>query len=1584
MAASVCARTGAARFAGLVLLAACAFAIASIGRPAFAQRGQFDANPVSPADEAYIFTPRGFAQEGKPAVAGGANTARLNVTITDRASGEPTFCRVNVVGSDGNYYQPKNNPLIDYSLRGTWPDTLAGNRPGKAPIRYFGRFFYTSGEFAVEVPTGPVRVEVWKGFEYRPVTRSVDLAAGTIGDVKLSLERTVPMADKGWYSGDPHLHFIRTGEADEKKIFDLLEAEDIRFGMVLAYNETNAYPGVMAQLATPQLRGLGTESIRRRGDYQIVSGQEYRNVVFGHVLLFLRDSLVLEGQNLDPNLGPVFGQIGEETQKLGGYAFHAHGGYAQEIWADLVQGATNGVELLQFGIYRGIGLDGWYHVLGSGFRFPGIGACDYPACRKLGDCRTYVHLDGEPTFAGWLEGAALGRSFMTSGPLVLLEVDGRRPGDTIATSDSKPLSLKIRVVVSSETARVSDVQLVVNGRVARELRARPLPGEPQELVLEETLEVSEPSWIAARAFSTSPTGSPDAEAHTNPVYVYLNGRRPYSEADADWLVARLDEQIADHEARDVPERKVPVEYFRRSRDILLDIKKRGGLAAADDLKSANADDQASREVRNDVRRENPPTTDGSLAEILKPVPAKSPADALKTFEVLDGFRMELVAHEPDVTDPVAACFDENGGLYVAEMIDYPYRPKEGQQPLGRVRYLADSDGDGRYEKSWIFADHLAWPTGVACWKGGVYVAAAPDIWYCRDTDGDHAADERKRIYTGFGDRNQQGGVNNLNWGIDHKIYGAGSTNGGEIRPAIKGDATPVSLSGRDFRFDPVTGAFETITGREQFGNAFDDWFNRFICSESNPLVHVVLPQHYLARNPFLAVPSGLKDLSPGVTPIFRISPIEKWREIRSSRRLAADERSPLSAGLSHHVMDAAAGLTVYRGHAYPERYRGDVFVGCSQNNLIHRRKLIPDGASFRSVRADEKTEFVRSTDTWFRPVNCIGAPDGTIYVLDMAREVIESIHIASDVVAHLDLTNGRDKGRIYRLAPPGFQTPPQPKLAQATTADLAALLEHPGGWWRDTASRLIFERQDRSIVELLRRRSSECPAAVGRVHILWALEGLGALEEQDVRTALADASPRVRDHAARLAATSLGTSPGLVGKVVELAADDDPAVRFQVAFALGETDDPRAVEALAAIAARDAADEWIRVAVLSSCTSLADRVLLALAGNADFLAKSAAETWLVQLATIVGARNESDAVERVLGVASDLPAESVAQRSIVLGLGGGLRRSGRSLADAKAATSAAAAGMLTEMVELAVRTAGDADATSDERMHAVRLLGVSGSGQTVDALVRLIDPVQPEALQIVALTTLSGFNEPSIADNLVDVWQRSTPGVQEQIIVTLSSRPAWALKLLDACGSGKVNAGQISGPIRTALVNHQDAAVVTRAEKLFAAGASPRSEVIAQYQRALSHAGDAARGNQIFERECMACHRLGDRGFQVGPNLALVRNRTDAAMLEAILDPNREVQPRYVNYVVVDSSGRTTTGLVVAETATSVTLARDKGASETILKKNIDQIKSTGKSLMPEGLEKTVEPQAVADLLAFLKEMQYDVGTLPDFAEPED
>ena len=690
------------------------------------------------------------------------------------------------------------------------------------------------------------------------------------------------------------------------------------------------------------------------------------------------------------------------------------------------------------------------------------------------------------------------------------------------------------------------------------------------------------------------------------------------------MVDGIDRQTAFTKQRDCEKKSEVLAYFERSRDILLKIRAAGG-AAPDGQPIAVRRDAQDKSEKN--RAADQAADD--LKELLKPLPAKSAEEALKTFEVADGFHMEVVAKEPQVCDPIAAAFDENGELYVCEDRDYPYRPKPGEKPLSTIRILRDTNGDGVFEESHVFADGLLWASGVIPWKGGVFVAAAPDIWYLKDTDGDFKADIRVKVFTGFGTQNQQAMLNNLAFGPDHMIYGSTAGNGGTVHSAAHPDDKGVSVNGHDFRFDPGNSKLETVTGTVQFGNSFDDWGNRFMCSQSSPLLHAVLPEQYLARNPHLPVPSAIDNLAGSPVPIYRISPVEGWRQIRSNRRIAQD-RPSTADGVSHHVVDAAAGVTVYRGAAYGDKYYGNVFVCDAENNLIHRRTLTPSGATFQSKRADENTEFVRSSDNWFRPVNLVNAPDGTLYVLDMSREIIESIHIPSDVVKYLDLTNGRNQGRIYRLAPPKFRYTAPRRLGQASTAELVAALESPNSWSRDTAHRLIFEGQDQSCVPALRDlvKNSSLPQA--RMLAMWSLQGLRALAADDLEAALADQSSEVRCQAIRLAEPHLDASPRLLAKVLSHVDDPNSRVCFQLAFSLGETKDPRAVSALVRIASKYAADIWIRTAILSSSSEIADKLLLELVRDSEFTGTHEGTFLLSQLAQIVGARRHADEIARII------------------------------------------------------------------------------------------------------------------------------------------------------------------------------------------------------------------------------------------------------------------------------------------------------------------------------------------------------------------
>lgn len=1552
--------------------------------------GNFASQPVNPTEEAALFTPAGFAKPGKLAVAEGAEGAevgRLKLTVRDQATGQPTPCRVNVVGPDGNYYQPDHDLKL-YGFTDNWPQNDSrGNRPGKGPFRYLGWFFYSRGEDRVAVPAGQVRVEVWKGFEYRPTTLTTTVAAGETRAVELILKQTLPMRTLGYHAGDPHIHVPRMHRSEDELALDLMEAAGIYYGSILCYNEPpGPYSGLMNTQDMPQ-RFLGIHSLRGRSDHQIVSGQEYRSGLYGHLNVHMRDELVLKNRSVDADDGPVYGELSQQVRDEGGLTVYAHGGYALEVYADAVQEHVDAVEMLQFSKYRGIGLQHWYHLHNAGFRIPMTGASDYPACRFLGDCKTYVHHEALPGFGAWYQGMAAGQSFVTSGPMLLLEVDGRRPGATILRQSPGTHQATLRV--SCEVAPVTHLQLIVGGRVAKEVKLRPNQARGNWFEIEHSVELDRSSWIAARAFSKAPSGSADAESHTNPIFIIHNGKAPYERESAAILLKELERQIAHHQSRTFEQKERTLAYFLKSKDILQEVIRKGGRAFDE------ADRQASR-ADDDLNAKAAAGDENALRRVLQSNPGKSAEEALAALETSGPFQLDLVASEPQVRDPICAAIDENGLLYVGEMIDYPYAPREGEPALGGVVVLEDADDDGRYERSTRFADDLLWAAGIAPWQGGVYVAAPPDIWYLKDVDGDRRADVRRRVFSGFGKQNQQGMLNNLKWGPDGKIYGSSSVNGGAVHHVGDPDARPVVLDGHDFRFDPRTERLEAISGTKQFGNTFDDWGNRFVCSQGEPLLQVVLPQRYLARNPYLPAARTLHSLAPSPTPVFRISPIEMWREIRSRRRILANRSPATGAGVSHHVIDAGAGVTVYRGGAFPNEYYGNVFVGGAQNNLVHRRVLESQGSVYASHRGDKQGEIVRSTDNWFRPVNFLNAPDGTLYVLDMAREILEAIHIPLDVVKHLALKNGRDRGRIYRMAPRGFTSPPQPRLSAATTAELVAALESPHSWRRDTASRLLFERQDKRATMPLQRLAAASPSAVSRFAALWSLRGLDALTTDAISRALGDDAPQIRKAALRLSEPFLEQSSTLREQVLALAVDPSPVVRLQLALTLGETDDPRAINVLADLVKRFGDDYWLQTAVLSSTSNSTDRVLAQLLRDSSVAASKHGPGILQQMAMVVGARDEQAPVQRTLAALADLPQPDL-KRSIVCALGDGLKRAGKRL-DAATVGDDATAELVTHFFDEAESRIADDKVNPNIRRQAIAMLGLAPLTRSWDGLSRLLSTEHPLEIQLAALDALGGYPDLRVAEILLASWPALTPEMLDRALAVLLSRESWTLSLLNAAADRQISLATLDNTQRSLLLKHSHRQIAELAQRVVGqAVTTPRDKVIEGYQTCLSLVGDATNGERVFTSTCAACHSLGGQGHAVGPDLTSVGSLDPAATLVHILDPNRYVLPKYLQYVVRDLSGRIYTGVVGSQTATSVTLLGQEGKSETILRAHIEEIRATDVSLMPEALEERISPQEMADLMEFMTvvrrqygkrpandvQVERDVGTLPGLVEPE-
>lgn len=1588
-------------------------------------------------DEALIFTPPGFDRPGLPKVAQGSDVATLKITVLDTATQLPTHCRINVVGPDGNYYEPAENDFRQFSFTGEWPSSGWGNRQGKAPVRYLGRFFYSDGTAEVRVPVGSVRIEVWKGFEFHPVTLTTSVRADETRHVTLHLQQAVPMHQYGYWSGDPHIHIQRLDEVDDRQILGLMQAEDIHFGSILAYNEpAGPYSGFMKRMDAPQRLGTGAASTNSVGQYVIQSGQEYRSSSYGHINFYLLDDLVMRGQDNNADHWPPFGHVSQMVRDAGGVSFYAHGGYAKEIYADVVQDRVDGVELLQFGVYRGIGLTHWYHMLNTGFRVPAMGACDYPACRKLGDCKTYVHCEdmAEPeesasaapdNFAHWTRQMAAGHSFFTNGPLLMLTVDDKRPGDRVDVKDEFT-TVTATLRVRCEVAPVTNVQLIGNGRVLHEIEVPRSQGQGSWLEFQVPITLNCSTWIAARAFSLSALGTPDAEAHTNPVYVYLNGKAPYEKASLDTLVTAIDSQIAFHRKRTFDEQAQVIAYFETSRDILMKIRESDGASSKGHPSDVSVT-QARIDDPGKLRH-----TDDELREFLKPVPPKTMKEVQKSFDTVGGFEMQLVAREPLVHDPIAACFDEDGNLYVCEMRDYPYKPAEGRDPIGTLRLLRDVDDDGVFDESHVFADKLLWAGGVAAWKGGVFVAAAPDIWYLKDTNGDHKADIRRKVYTGFGLGNQQAMLNNLTWGLDHRIYGSTAGNGGTITYADSplAGSDSISVNGRDFRFSPVTDQFESITGTVQFGNTFDDFGNRFLCSESRPLLHAVLPQHYLERNPFLPVTGALQNLTDGAVPCFRISPLERWRMIRSSRRIAHGARSASSAGASHHVIDAAAGVTIYRGGAYPEEYYGNVFIGGAQNNLIHRRTLTANGVTFESARADHGTEFVRSSDNWFRPVNFINAPDGTLYVLDMSREILETIHVPLDVTKFVDFRSGRQQGRIYRIAPPGFRFPGAPRLSDASTEQLVQHLKSPHGWYRNTAHRLLYERQDAGAASSLQTILRQNASPQARLHALYSLQGLTArpgltarrgatpgrashrvsdagknfkasfqpaqdpgqrqhLTFDDLVHALQDADPALREHAMRLAEPWLDTSPKLLASVIRQSKSKNDRLRFQAAFSLGESSSPAAADALSQLARTSIDDSRMMTAVLSSARQSAPTMLCELLNDMSFSTVSGANTVLKQLASLVGAEHNPADLNVVLATLAQHPDGAYA---LLHQLGLALRATGNRFDESTLSIDAAA---FLNSSRLKTQTvAGDSESDEAIRKQSIELLSCWPLQLIRTSLTDLLSSHHPESVQLAAIDALATYPDNTIAEFLVESWNNQPPKLRQQTLAVLLSRSAWIPYLLRSVDSGQIRAASISPAQRDQLLQHRESSIATlAAEVLEAQRETVRSEIVKAYTPAAAMPGDSAVGQQVFQRDCASCHRVAGIGHTVGPDLTSSSAKDADALLTHILDPNRYLLPTFETYIVVEVNGRTHTGIISAQSATSVTVKQAESRTITLLRANIDELISTGKSLMPDGLEQKITLTEMAHLLAYLQTAGHSeaeqspskpgIGTLPGLIEPE-
>lgn len=1015
-------------------------------------------------------------------------------------------------------------------------------------------------------------------------------------------------------------------------------------------------------------------------------------------------------------------------------------------------------------------------------------------------------------------------------------------------------------------------------------------------------------------------------------------------------------------------------------------------------------------------------------------PAYTAEQSLAAMEFSEDFHAEVFLKEPQVMSPVEIVWDEDGRIYVAEMLDYPDDPPPGKPARSRIRLLEDVDGDGKYEKATIFAEHVLQVSSLLPWKGGVFVASAPDILWMKDDNGDGVADTKKVLYTGFPKVNPEHRITNLRFGIDNWIYAANHGNDGKVTAPDQPNHPPVMIRGADFRFHPVTGEFETTSGPAQFGSSFDEWGNQFNCNNTQHIRHVILPMRYMSRAPLLEIPAYQQDISDHgqpSSPMFPLTGPQEWRKQRTElRQKRYDEQGLNRKEQLSGYFTGASGVTVYTGDAWPAEYRNNVFVADVSANLIHRDVITPDGVSFKASRSKDQTEFIASKDQWFRPCNFANAPDGNLYVMDVYRLFIETPEsIPEEIKKGMDFYAGDTMGRVYKIVSNKSQTNRnlKPNLSKATTEELVKLLEHPNGWHRTTAQRLLVQRKDKAAASMLKEMAEMSPSALGRLHAMWTLAGLFTRTDEPlnlpldptppmqtfglevripeitakiVTDRLNDTEPYIREHALKLAdiiiqggnerakkllryyrpahpdVVETNIDP-VIEKVLSMTNDKDIRVQHQLALALGNIKDKRAFDALVKMASERSNEQWFRLAILSSVADSASQFFAALrAKHPNFDNKE----MIAQLGSLIGAKHDAAEMTSFVkglnglkepeaglnGLAKGLQLAGVKNLpapSIEAALTPYLNHTNEAVS--KSAWDTARFFELKGLIDKALAGLAKADLDPKKKVAAIRALRGGQFAAVAPVLQKVLASGDAGEVKAAAVESLASFDDASVASSLLAGWASYTPEVRTKVLDAMLSEKERMKVLLKAIEETRVEKTAFGEEMRARLYEHPEKEVADRAKAVFKGSGDDRGAAVANYKSVLTMAGDQARGKPIFEQHCAKCH-LPQKGGRIGADLSGVNNKTKDELLTSILNPGYAIEPRFVNYVVTTNDGRIRNGVLANETPGAITL-RGMDGDTTILRKNIKEIKASQMSLMPGAFEMLIDKQGMADLIAYLR-----------------
>ena len=556
-----------------------------------------------------------------------------------------------------------------------------------------------------------------------------------------------------------------------------------------------------------------------------------------------------------------------------------------------------------------------------------------------------------------------------------------------------------------------------------------------------------------------------------------------------------------------------------------------------------------------------------LQRVSADSPALSPEDALKTFYMPPGYRVELVASEPLIQEPVALDWDTDGRLWAVEMPGFMANITGSNEhdPIGRVVVLEDTDGDGRMDKRTIFADGLVLARSLKILDRGVLVAEPPNVWLMRDTTGDLRMDTKELVTNQYGrfEGDPQNNANGFYWGLDNRMYTAGQA---DIQLRLK---------------DGVFEVQKTLQ-RGEWGVSQDDGGRTYRNTNESALHVDLVPTSYYARNPNLVRTRGSYErLADDNSELNTVWPVRPNPGTNRAYQTGIDRED----GSLARFTSVCAPL-VYRGDRLPAELYGNVFVAEPAANLVSRIILADDGKALRARKAYDRGEFLASTDERFRPVYLSNAPDGAMYIADMYRGIIEhrisiTMYLRDQIFAR-KLEQPTGFGRIYRVVHDTTRRDTTRTLARASPSELVETLSHPNGWRRDTAQRLLVERGAKSVVPALVKVAEGAKDPRARLHALWTLDGIDAIRPATVTKALEDMSRDVRVSAIRIAERWMGDGRHPIQAAVLNRIDDpDWAVHQQLAASLGVLPSGPRETAAVALLERYADDPVVMDAALS-------------------------------------------------------------------------------------------------------------------------------------------------------------------------------------------------------------------------------------------------------------------------------------------------------------------------------------------------------------------------------------------------------------------